>query len=177
MSFTDKQRRALRAKLRYQNVKTRISNGMSLAYVEGWHVIAEANRIFGHDSWDRKTLSPRCLWSETEGGQATCFYATRVSIVVRAGGAVIVREGIGTGFGRAASPEVAHEIALKAAETDATKRALATFGNPFGLALYDKDQAQVTKPRKPEIAAAHERRVAGPAPAKSGNRESGNGGS
>ena len=38
-------------------------------------------------------------------------------------------------------PEVAHEMALKAAETDATKRALATFGNPFGLALYDKDLA------------------------------------
>ncbi len=98
MSFTDKQRRALRAKLRYQNVRTRASNGANIAYVEGWHVIAEANRIFGHDSWDRKTLSPRCLWSELERGQATCFYATKVSIIVRAGGAVIVREGIGTGI-------------------------------------------------------------------------------
>ena len=34
---------------------------------------------------------------------------------------------------------------LKAAETDATKRALATFGNPFGLALYDREQAGVRK--------------------------------
>jgi hypothetical protein len=32
---------------------------------------------------------------------------------------------------------------LKAAETDATKRALATFGNPFGLALYDRELAGV----------------------------------
>jgi len=32
----------------------------------------------------------------------------------------------------------AHELALKGPETDATKRALATFGNPFGLALYDR---------------------------------------
>ena len=38
----------------------------------------------------------------------------------------------------------AHERALKSAETDATKRALATFGNRFGLALYDKEQAGVT---------------------------------
>jgi hypothetical protein len=38
----------------------------------------------------------------------------------------------------------AHERALKAAETDATKRALATFGNRFGLALYDKEQNGVT---------------------------------
>ena len=66
---------------------------------------------------------------------------------MRAGDTVTVREGIGTGFGRAPQPELAHDIALKAAETDATKRAFATFGNPFGLALYDRDQAQVTKAR------------------------------
>jgi len=39
-------------------------------------------------------------------------------------------------------------MALMAAETDATKRALATFGNPFGLALYDREQTHVTKPRE-----------------------------
>ena len=39
---------------------------------------------------------------------------------------------------------LAHESALKEAETDATKRALMTFGNPFGLALYDKQQRQVS---------------------------------
>ena len=60
---------------------------------------------------------------------------------------VTVREGIGTGLGRSQQAEVAHEMAVKAAETDATKRALATFGNPFGLALYDRDQTHVTKPR------------------------------
>ena len=38
----------------------------------------------------------------------------------------------------------AHESALKEAETDAMKRALMTFGNPFGLALYDKAQRQVS---------------------------------
>ncbi len=37
----------------------------------------------------------------------------------------------------------AHESALKEAETDAMKRAFMTFGNPFGLALYDKTQANV----------------------------------
>jgi hypothetical protein len=39
----------------------------------------------------------------------------------------------------------AHESALKEAETDATKRALTTFGNLFGLALYDKDRAGVAR--------------------------------
>jgi len=47
-----------------------------------------------------------------------------------------VREGHGTGEGRGVSPSEVHDIALKAAETDATKRALATFGKPFGLELY-----------------------------------------
>ena len=35
----------------------------TFAYVEGWHVIAEANRIFGYDAWDRHTLSSRCVCS------------------------------------------------------------------------------------------------------------------
>ena len=38
-----------------------------------------------------------------------------------------------TGEGRGTSPGEVHDIALKAAETDATKRALATFGKPSGL--------------------------------------------
>ena len=123
------------------------SCGASVSYVEGWHAIAEANRIFGFDSWDRQTLAPRCHWTHLQHGETLCFYSTKVRITVRAGDTVTVREGIGTGFGRAPQPELAHDIALKAAETDATKRALATFGNPFGLALYDRDQAQVTKAR------------------------------
>ncbi len=40
-------------------------------------------------------------------------------------------------------PSSGRGSAIKEAETDAMKRALMTFGNPFGLALYDKDQANV----------------------------------
>ena len=147
MAFTDTQKKALKAKLNHRAVKTREADGATLSYVEGWHVIAEANRIFGFDSWDRQTMSPQCVWSELQRGQTACFYSTKVRITVRAGDTVTVREGIGTGFGRSAQRDLAHDIALKAAETDATKRALATFGNPFGLALYDREQAQVRKPR------------------------------
>ena len=148
MAFTDEQREALRAKLRVRHVRNRLSNGTTIPYVEGWHVIAEANRIFGYDCWDRKTLSPRCVWRESQRGQTVCFYTAKVRITVTAGGATIVRDGIGTGTGRSTAPELAHEIAMKAAETDATKRALATFGNPFGLALYDKNKLQVTRSRR-----------------------------
>jgi DNA recombination protein Rad52 len=125
-----------------------MSDGVAIPYLEGWHVIAEANRIFGHDGWTRTTVEPRCGWRDTQRGQTACFYTAKVCVTVTAGGATIVREGIGTGTGRSAAPDVAHEMALKAAETDATKRALATFGNPFGLALYDKAKLQVTKSRR-----------------------------
>jgi Rad52/22 family double-strand break repair protein len=70
-----------------------------------------------------------------------------VRVSVRAGDIIIVREGSGTGEGKAPTPGQAHELALKGAETDATKRALATFGNPFGLALYDREQLGVRKPK------------------------------
>jgi hypothetical protein len=43
----------------------------------------------------------------------------------------------------------AHESALKEAETDAMKRALMTFGNQFGLALYDKTQENVEDDTRP----------------------------
>ena len=43
------------------------------------------------------------------------------------------RLGHGSGEGRGTTPGEVHDIALKAAETDATKRAFATFGRPFGL--------------------------------------------
>ena len=57
MALSDIQVRQLRAKLDGKHVKTRKANGTDLHYVEGWHVIAEANRIFGYDAWDRRTLS------------------------------------------------------------------------------------------------------------------------
>lgn len=148
MAFTDEQRAALKAKLSYRHVRNRLSEGIMIPYVEGWHVIAEANRIFGHDGWDRTTIEPRCIWRDTQRGQTTCFYTAKVCIRVTANGSTIVREGMGTGTGRSSAPEIAHEIALKSAETDATKRALATFGNPFGLALYDKARLQVTRSRR-----------------------------
>ena len=56
MALSDTQVRQLRAKLEGKHVKTRNANGTDLHYVEGWHVIAEANRIFGYDAWDRRTL-------------------------------------------------------------------------------------------------------------------------
>ena len=144
MAFTEAQLKNLEAKLNSKYVRTRRAHDTTLAYVEGWHVIAEANRIFGYDAWDRHTLSTRCVWSGSTSSQYGAAYIAKVRIAVRAGALTITREGCGSGQAKAFSLGEAHELALKAAETDATKRALATFGNPFGLALYDRELAGVT---------------------------------
>jgi DNA recombination protein Rad52 len=136
MTFTPSQVRKLRSKLKPQNVRTREADGITLSYLEGWHVVAEANRIFGFDGWDRETLSSDCVWTKQVNGRYCAAYVTRIRIRVRAGDAIILREGSGAGESSAASPGQAHEFASKAAETDATKRALMTFGNAFGLSLY-----------------------------------------
>ena len=68
---------------------------------------------------------------------------------MQAGSTTIIREGHGSGEGRGASPGEVHDTALKAAETDATKRALATFGRPFGLALYGVGKSPSIQPTMP----------------------------
>jgi hypothetical protein len=145
MSFKEEQVKLLSGKLNETFVKTRQQQGRSLSYVEAWHVIAEANRIFGFDAWDRETVWAECIWQDVRRDPKACAYAARVRIRVRAGDAIVLREGSGVGHGTGITPGEAHESALKEAETDATKRALATFGNLFGLALYDKEQAGVRR--------------------------------
>ncbi|WP_421693788.1 Rad52/Rad22 family DNA repair protein [Aestuariivirga sp.] len=150
MSFTQSQVRKLRSKLRPQHIKTREAEGITLSYVEGWHVVAEANRIFGFEGWDRETISSECVWTKQIAGRYCAAYVVRTRIRVRAGEAVIVREGSGAGESNAATPGQAHEYASKAAETDATKRALMTFGNAFGLSLYSGVALARTEARKNE---------------------------
>jgi len=149
MAFAENQLKLLEGKLPEKHVKTRVQRGMTLSYIEGWHAIAEANRIFGFDGWDREMVAAECVWQDGRGATKLCAYTARVRIRVRAGGHVIQRDGSGVGQGSGATMGEAHESALKEAETDATKRALTTFGNLFGLALYDREQAGVRRTPRP----------------------------
>jgi DNA recombination protein Rad52 len=118
--------------------------GRTLHYVEGWFAIAQANAIFGFDGWDREMTHFERLYERNRNDSLSCGYLARVRIRVRAGDHTVMREGTGWGSASGPLPAEAHERALKAAETDATKRALATFGNRFGLSLYGKEQNGVT---------------------------------
>lgn len=147
--FSDAQKAQLNAPLTANNVKARDQGGRSVSYIEGWHAIAEANRIFGFDAWSRQTTDLKCvsekpreIGKDKKPGFGVTYTAC-VRITVCAGDATIIREGCGTGHGIDRDVGQAHESALKEAETDAMKRALMTFGNPFGLALYDKTQSNV----------------------------------
>ena len=159
--LSPEQAAALAAPLNRANVQTRSQAGRSLNYLEGWVAIREANRIFGFDGWQRETIELRCV-SESQrpigrdqkpGWGVTYIAKVRIRLGSQASSAQsLVREGSGAGHGIDVDLGLAHESALKEAETDAMKRALMTFGNPFGLALYDKQQRQVTSSVREERA-------------------------
>ena len=136
MGFSDSQMRALARSVPARHVRSRVRDGKELSYVEGWYVLAQANRIFGFDGWDRETIETKCLLGREARGSFTAVYSARVRITVRTPGGTVIRDGHGTGEAHGGSAGEVHDRALKAAETDATKRALATFGKAFGLALY-----------------------------------------
>jgi hypothetical protein len=136
MSFAAHQIEALRGAIAPEHLRRRKLRGRPLSYIEGWYAISEANRIFGFGHWDRETMEARCVYARGSHGTFRAFYVAKVRITVRAGSTPVVREGHGTGDGCGATAGEAHELAIKTAETDATKRALVTFGSAFGLELY-----------------------------------------
>lgn len=153
MSFSNEQIAALQAKLDAGHVKPPQEYGPKGDYLEGWHVIAEANRIFGFDGWSYEAIDTKCVAeSARQIGKAKrdgwgVTYTSRVRVIVQG----IVREDFGAGHGYDVDLGLAHESAIKEAVTDALKRALRTFGNPFGLALYDKSRANVEPVEAPAV--------------------------
>lgn len=155
--FTSKQAALLGDNLDPKNVK-KLTSGSKAQYIEGWHAIAEANRIFGFGAWDRELV--RCeetnrelvdvkrqvnnQWTVEKQWRVGYLYTVRI-IVHGVNGQTRKRDGtgFGTGYAKQEALGEAIESAAKEAETDAMKRALMTFGNPFGLALYDKSKANV----------------------------------
>lgn len=149
--FTQLQITQLDAPLSRENVKTRKGGGgKGLSYIAGHHAVREANRIFGFAGWDRETVDIRCTKESLP-----LIYFARVRVTVRAGDMLVSRDGCGMGIGQGQDIVAAHEKAMKEAETDATKRALMTFGDQFGLALYDPEQEHVSNGEQSERRASN----------------------
>jgi len=143
MSFTPEQSKLLSQKLEPDNITKAKpgGNGPKGDYLEGWHVVNEANRIFGFDGWSYRVVHlAQCgeVLVNANGNHAVSFLGR---VEVTAGG--VTREDVGYGSGFAKMPGDAFESAAKECVTDALKRALRTFGNQFGLALYDKSRENV----------------------------------
>lgn len=146
--FSDNQKIELAKKLDPAHIRPPQQYGPKGDYLEGWFVIDEANRIFGFDGWSYEVVEARCVSEAPRkiGKQQKDGWGITYTAKVRVDVQGIVREDFGAGHGYDTDAGLAHESAVKEAVTDALKRALRTFGNPFGLALYDKTRANVGTP-------------------------------
>jgi len=115
--FSARQRELLVAPLDRAKVRHREQGRLRVSYLEGWQVIAEANRIFGFDGWDRLTLNASCVAEyerpvgrDRKSGWGVT-YTARVRIVVIAGERCLIREGSGAGHGIDLDQGLAHESA------------------------------------------------------------------
>lgn len=145
--FSDEQNAELAKPLDPRHVASRSQAGRTLDYIEAWFAISEANRIFGFGGWTSETVELRQVAENKrkigQGERASDGWGVSYVCKVRVTVGDVVREGIGSGHGIDRDLGLAHESAAKEAESDARKRALMTFGNPFGLALYDKSRENV----------------------------------
>lgn len=177
MSLTNEQVSALQQPLDPTAVTQRSQAGKTLDYLEGHWVIARANEIFGYDAWGYSL--DRLEGVAMPNGRGYVYSAV-VTVLVDGCGA---RQDVGCGVIRNTIDDQGkekdnvnnpdqHEMQRKAAVTDALKRALRSFGDQFGLSLYDKDddihrqvrQAARPAPRQPQAASNGQRPAAQPAP-------------
>lgn len=160
MTFSPEQTKLLSDKLDPKHVKPPQQFGPKGDYLEGWHVIAEANRVFGFDGWSYEVQAlkpvsenPRKIGQQKKDGWGVT-YTAKVRVIV----SDVIREDCGAGHGYDVDLGMAHESAIKEAVTDALKRTLRTFGNVFGLALYDKSRANVGVDEPKPVSAAEMKR-------------------
>lgn len=139
----------LQEKLKSDAISQRSNGKVSLDYIESHHAIREANRAFDFDGWSYEVSQLNQVQNETKTNKHNkelhyVSYTAMVKIaVIGEDGNIALREDIGFGQGIDADLGKAHEGATKEAVSDAQKRALRTFGDIFGLALYDKKKEHV----------------------------------
>ncbi|KAI0041862.1 hypothetical protein FA95DRAFT_1500884 [Auriscalpium vulgare] len=112
--------------------------GPKFTYVEGWRIIGLANEVFGYNGWSSTVTKMETDFMDM------CEETRRWSVGVTAMVKITLKDGafhedVGYGTGdNLKSKGAALDKAKKEAVTDATKRALRSFGNLLGLCLYEK---------------------------------------
>jgi DNA recombination protein Rad52 len=147
MTLSAEQIKELQAPLDPKHVKKPTGSfGPKGDYLEGWHVINELNRVFGFDGWSYTIDLTRDALVEGTDSKGNLQWQAAYTCVCTLTVAGVTRQDVGFGSGFAKMIGDAVEGATKEAATDALKRCARTFGNIFGLALYDKTRANVQAP-------------------------------
>lgn len=144
-----------------------VSERQGLSYLEGWHVKAELNRVFGVDGW---TYRPElnCVGTvevsrfkagddgkriETKGAATGYTALVELTIYTVMEPLVITDVGFGDSTMYTSSAAIGtHELASKEAVTDGLKRCAAKLGDLFGLGLYGDLGRKDIKARGRELA-------------------------
>ncbi len=150
----DKASAELSKKLNPSNVQPPKQFGPKGSYIEGWLAIQEANRIFGFGGWSYTILDCKAVMEGArqigKGDRAKDGFGVTYVATVRVTVGDVTRDDVGSGHGYDVDLGLAHESAIKESVTDALKRSLRSFGNPFGLALYDKSRENVGVDEEPQ---------------------------
>ena len=145
MALEARVQRALEEPLAKDAVRTRLQGGQQLSYLEGWSVIDQANKVFGHDGWSYQVRGMQVVADYERGGKNGTNRVMIVQATVRVTALGCTREDVGIGVcdASAQNPAAGIEKSFKEAVTDALERCLRTYGYRFGLALYDKEREHV----------------------------------
>jgi hypothetical protein len=137
--LTDDQHRQLLTPINPRRVQVANRN----SYLEGWDVIAHLNRVFGFGGWDDDVTSEAILFEEHGRDSKNGWYvayrvALRLTVRSVDGSIITIKTGANTGQAdNQPDRGKAHDLAYKAAHTNALKRAASKLGDQFGLSLYD----------------------------------------
>jgi DNA repair and recombination protein RAD52 len=118
------------------------SGGKSLNYLEAHYVKRTANRIFGYDGWSYVVDDLRIAGIEDieKNGRKGVRVGYVAIVTVTVGEVRRGDVGYGDAVEYVGSSITPHELAAKEAVSDAVKRCFASWGDQFGLVLYDKDR-------------------------------------
>lgn len=164
-------RTELDSKIPRDAISTRdAGQGTKLDYVSSYYVIKRLNEVLGQGNWSYVTKSlalthagpfQKKNWkSGQEETQFSAHYLAQVELIVRLDDRTTTFMDVGYGDGTDKTmPGKAHELAAKEAVTDALKRCAKNLGMSLGLALYDKEQENVSEEDETLMAKSEKERV------------------
>jgi hypothetical protein len=137
--FSPEQESQLREPLKVERIHYRKGpRGMQLKYIKGDDAISVANELFGFGMWGYRIVDrSHSVVEDRQRGFPMDVYTCDIELHVV--GSTFPFPGDGVGIVNDPFTAEMHEMARKAATTDALKRALRHYGAQFGLPLYDED--------------------------------------